>query len=70
MAVEVTRKSFDWVLPMNTDLEIYALVNYSSLAGLGISLNDPNLKRATWTTWSSPVRRYRPSPTSRKAGFR
>ena len=27
VAVEVTRKSFDWVLPMNTDLEIYALVN-------------------------------------------
>lgn len=46
VAVEVTRKSFDWVLPMNTDLEIYALVNYSSLAGLGISLNDPNLKKS------------------------
>lgn len=45
VAIEVTRKSFDWVLPMNTSLEIYALVNYPSLASLGISLGNPDLKK-------------------------
>jgi hypothetical protein len=46
VAIEVTRKSFDWILPMNTDLEIYALVNYNSLADLGLSLSNPNLTRS------------------------
>ena len=46
VAVEVTRKSFDWILPMNTDLEIYVLVNYTSLADLGLSLSNPNLTRS------------------------
>ena len=46
VAIEVTRKSFDWILPMNTDLEIYVLVNYTSLADLGLSLSNPNLTRS------------------------
>ena len=45
VAIEVTRKSFDWVLPMNTSLEIYALVNYPSLSALGISLSNPDLTK-------------------------
>ena len=45
VAIEVTRKSFDWILPMNTYLEIYALVNYTSLADLGLSLNNPDLTK-------------------------
>lgn len=45
VAIEVTRKTFDWILPMNTPLEIYALVNYTSLADLGLSLDNPDLTK-------------------------
>ena len=46
VAIEVTQKTFDWVLPMDTPLEIYALVNYTSLSALGISLSNPNLRKS------------------------
>ena len=46
VAVEVDRTTFDWVLPIRTDLQIYALVNYGSLSALGLSLNDPDLTKA------------------------
>ena len=46
VAVEVDRTSFDWILPIRTDLQIYALVNYGSLSALGLSLNDPGLTRS------------------------
>ena len=46
VAIEVDRTIFDWVLPIRTDLQIYALVNYGSLSALGLSLNDPNLTRS------------------------
>ena len=46
VAIRVTQKTFEWVLPMNTPMEIYALVNYPSLLELGLSVNNPNLTKA------------------------
>lgn len=46
VAIEVDRTSFDWLLPMRTDLQVYVLVNYGSLSALGLSLNDPNLTQS------------------------
>ena len=46
VAVEVTQKSFDWILPRATEMDIYVLVNYTSLAELGLSVSDPNLRKS------------------------
>lgn len=46
VAIEVDRTSFDWILPMRTDLQVYALVNYGSLSDLGLSLDDPHLRQS------------------------
>ncbi len=43
--IEVTEKTFDWALPINVDMDIYVLVNYTSLSDVGITLNG-NLKKS------------------------
>lgn len=45
VAIETSSKSFEWALPVGTAMDIYVLVNYSSLSGLGITL-DGDLKRS------------------------
>ena len=45
VCIEVTEKTFDWALPIDVDMDIYVLVNYTSLADVGITLNG-NLKKS------------------------
>lgn len=45
VAIETASKSFEWALPLGTGMDIYVLVNYASLSGLGITLNG-DLKRS------------------------
>lgn len=46
VAVEVTRKDFEWILPMDTPMDIYVLVNYTSLKDLGLSVENPDLLKS------------------------
>lgn len=46
VAIEVTQKAFDWILPLSTEMDIYVLVNYTSLSDLGLSLGNPNLRKS------------------------
>ena len=46
VATEVTEKTFDWILPLSTGMDIYVLVNYTSLSELGLSLQNTGLRKS------------------------